>query len=152
MGTTITSPTEKVPPGTILMFGATTAPQGYLLCDGNTYANTDYPDLYAAIGTTFGTAGAGTFAVPDFQFKFPFGVDISTNIGDIGGDITHQHSFTPQGLIDAHTSVVPKLGAVVQPVAYLTGPTNHIFTGQAGTTASGNNTPPFLVVNFIIKT
>ena len=46
-----------------------TAPEieGTLACDGATYTQAQYPDLFAVIGTTYGTDGAGTFKVPLFQ-------------------------------------------------------------------------------------
>ncbi|HET7640946.1 MAG TPA: phage tail protein [Ktedonobacteraceae bacterium] len=49
----------------------TTAPPStnWLLCDGNYYSPTDYPDLYNAIGTIFNTGGEppGYFRVPDIR-------------------------------------------------------------------------------------
>lgn len=52
-----------VPPGTILEFGGTVAPAGYVLCDGSEYDQTKYEDLYKALGTFFGGT-ATTFNVP----------------------------------------------------------------------------------------
>jgi microcystin-dependent protein len=41
----------------------------WLLCDGSTVLQSDYPDLYAAIATTFNTGGEppGTFRLPDIR-------------------------------------------------------------------------------------
>jgi Phage Tail Collar Domain len=59
------------PVGTILMFGGnTTAPSGYLFCDGSSYSQTGtYANLYAVIGTTYnlGSTPSGSFAVPNFH-------------------------------------------------------------------------------------
>ena len=41
--------------------------QGWLWCDGRSLSITDYPKLYNAIGTTFGSTGSGFFNLPDFQ-------------------------------------------------------------------------------------
>ena len=41
-----------VPTGTAVRSYCTTTPTGFLALTGGTYSATDYPDLYAAIGTT----------------------------------------------------------------------------------------------------
>jgi microcystin-dependent protein len=43
-------------------------PSGYLLCDGSAVSRTMFPDLFSAIGTTYGSGdGSTTFNVPDFN-------------------------------------------------------------------------------------
>ncbi|MCA4898745.1 MAG: tail fiber protein [Bacteroidota bacterium] len=64
-----------VPPGTIVAYGGTTAPQGWLLCDGAIYTSATYPKLFAAIGNAYGSPAGGQFRVPDFRGKFLRGVD-----------------------------------------------------------------------------
>ena len=55
-----------VPAGTILPFGGSTAPDGYLFADGSAVSRTDYADLFAVYGTTFGAGdGSTTFNIPD---------------------------------------------------------------------------------------
>jgi microcystin-dependent protein len=57
-----------LPTGMILPFGGTTAPDGFLDCDGSAVSRTTYADLFAAIGTTWGTGdGSTTFNVPDLR-------------------------------------------------------------------------------------
>ena len=51
--------------GVMLPYGGSTAPSGFLLCDGTTYTQTAYTSLYAVIGTTYGIGAAGTFKVPN---------------------------------------------------------------------------------------
>ena len=46
-----------VPVGTIIDFGGSTPPNGYLECDGRSVLAADYPDLYDAIGGTWGGGG-----------------------------------------------------------------------------------------------
>jgi hypothetical protein len=59
------------PVGTILQWGGnTTAPSGYLFCDGTAYSQTGtYANLYAVIGNTYdlGSTASGYFAVPNFH-------------------------------------------------------------------------------------
>jgi microcystin-dependent protein len=65
---------ETIPPGTIVAFGGTTAPTGWLLCDGTQVSQTTYANLYAAIGCNFGCSG-GNFHLPDLRGRFLRGRD-----------------------------------------------------------------------------
>jgi microcystin-dependent protein len=58
---------SSLPAGSILAYGGIAAPSGYLLCDGSSYLISAQTSLYAAIGTLYGTAGGGTFLVPDYR-------------------------------------------------------------------------------------
>lgn len=52
--------------GMILGFGNTTAPSGYLSCDGSAVSRTTYAALFTAIETKWGVGdGSTTFNVPD---------------------------------------------------------------------------------------
>ena len=60
-----------VPVGSVFWLAAQTAPEGYLICDGSAVSRTEYADLFAAIGTTFGTGdGSTTFSLPYLQAAF----------------------------------------------------------------------------------
>ncbi|MFN8369566.1 MAG: tail fiber protein [Bacteriovoracaceae bacterium] len=61
--------------GEIKVFGGTTVPSGYLLCDGTSYLRTTYADLYSAIGCAFGCADGTHFNVPDLRGRFLRGTD-----------------------------------------------------------------------------
>lgn len=53
-------------PGMMMMYGAAAAPDGWLLCDGTAISRTTYADLYAVLGTTYGSGdGSTTFNLPD---------------------------------------------------------------------------------------
>lgn len=59
------------PPGVVVAFAGAAVPNGWLLCNGQVVAQADYPELYAAIGTTWGTPeGASDFRLPDFGNQF----------------------------------------------------------------------------------
>ena len=73
--------TPSVPAGTIHAYGGTTAPAGYLMCDGTSYLRTDYPSLFAAIGTAFGAADSTHFNVPDLRGRFLRGEDAMGGLG-----------------------------------------------------------------------
>ena len=54
-----------VPTGGIVEYAGTTAPNGWLLCDGSAISRTTYADLFEVIGTTFGEGdGSTTFNLP----------------------------------------------------------------------------------------
>ena len=71
----IETASAPVPSGTIIAFGGTTAPAGYLACDGASVTQASYPALFAAIGTAWGSADATHFNVPDLRGRFPRGDD-----------------------------------------------------------------------------
>ena len=70
-----------VPCGTIVPFAGVTAPAGYLLCDGSSLIRGDFAELFQAIGTSWGTASASVFNIPDLRGYVPRGRD-----GGIGRD------------------------------------------------------------------
>ena len=51
--------TSGVPIGAINLWGGSTAPSGWLLCNGADVSRSTYADLFSVIGTTFG-AGNGS--------------------------------------------------------------------------------------------
>ena len=63
------SSADGVPIATILAYSSNGAiPSGYLLCDGSAVSRTMFPDLFASIGTTYGSGdGSTTFNVPDYN-------------------------------------------------------------------------------------
>ena len=63
--------------GQIVGFASTVAPEGYLVCDGSSYYQFDYPELYAMIGNQFG-GPSGYFNVPDLRGQFLRGADMSS--------------------------------------------------------------------------
>jgi len=57
-----------IQPGMIIPFSTSTSiPSGFLVCNGQSTSTSLYPLLYAVIGTSYGTAGAGTFRVPNMS-------------------------------------------------------------------------------------
>ena len=70
-----TDSSSNVPSGTIVAFGGSTPPSGWLMCDGTSYSNSEYPDLSKAIGNAFGGTPGATFRVPDLRGRFIRGVD-----------------------------------------------------------------------------
>lgn len=52
--------------GDLKLRPTTAAVSNHLLCDGSEFEILRFPDLYNAIGTTFGGDGVTTFRVPDY--------------------------------------------------------------------------------------
>ena len=81
------SPEAQSPVGTILAFaaGSDKVPDGWLLCDGGSYSQTEYADLFDVIGTNWGGSG-GSFNVPDLRGTFLRGVDDPSGSDAAGKD------------------------------------------------------------------
>lgn len=86
--------------GQIISTSSTTPPSGFLYCDGSAVSRTQYAELFAAIGTTFGSGdGSTTFNLPDGQGIFLRGTGSQT-IGGIsytGGAIGTKQNDAYQG-------------------------------------------------------
>ena len=70
-----------IPAGSIMPYGGSEAPRGWLLCDGSEVRKTDYTLLWEAIGFNFKDAslisdgGVNYFGLPDLRGRFPLGAD-----------------------------------------------------------------------------
>lgn len=68
--------TQLLPSGMIAPFAGSSAPTGWLLCQGqalNAVANPEYAGLWGAIGTTYGGTGQSDFLLPDMSDRVPVG-------------------------------------------------------------------------------
>lgn len=117
------------------MFHGTSAPSGWLVCDGSTFSATDYPKLATVLGST---------TLPDFRDRFPIGVGANA-LGATGGAATHTHS-TPN---HSHTFSSASNTATVTSggAARVNGYTNI----GAGTTGSASSLPPWRAIRFVIR-
>ena len=53
--------------GTVVASMSDSIPDGYLLCDGSSLDQADYPELYAVIGEQFGSEDSTSFNLPDLR-------------------------------------------------------------------------------------
>ena len=76
-----------IPIGGIIPYAGSSAPYGFLFCDGSEVERSKYPELYDIIGTTYnGTAtllGVNTYRIPDLRGRFPLGKDNMDNGGTV---------------------------------------------------------------------
>ena len=72
-----------MPVGVVMPFAGTSAPNGFLLCDGSEQPISAYPQLFAVINYTYKAQGlllgSSTFALPDLRGRFSLGADNMTN-------------------------------------------------------------------------
>lgn len=69
-------PNTILPAGIVSPYAGSTAPTGYLLCDGSAINRTTYARLFSAISTTYGTGdGSTTFNLPDLRGRVVAGLD-----------------------------------------------------------------------------
>lgn len=76
------------PIGAILAFGGSSAPAGWMICNGAAISRTTYAALFAAIGTAFGAGdGSTTFNLPDPREAALVGA--GTNVLNAGSIAAH---------------------------------------------------------------
>lgn len=62
---TVTGATNIVPLGSVIAYATTSAPSGFLACNGQAVSRGTYAALFALVGTTFGSGdGSTTFNLP----------------------------------------------------------------------------------------
>lgn len=148
----------NTPVGSISLFAGTTAPNGWLICDGSAVSRTTYANLFSVIGTTYGTGdGSTTFNIPDLQGRVPVGLDSSDTsfdtIGETGGEKTH--TLTTDEMPSHNHSLLGNsgTGGKAETVPYgsqETGTTMYAIKNTGGGQAH-NNLQPYIVMNYIIS-
>jgi len=85
--------------GEVKMFAGSSAPEGYFLCQGQAVSRTTYANLFAILGTTYGSGdGSTTFNLPDYRGSFLRGeVNINTITGS-GTASSNNATFTSHGI------------------------------------------------------
>jgi phage tail collar len=153
--------TVVTPPGVIAAFAGSAAPTGWLLCDGKEYDRRTYPELARVFGNGF------RFRVPDLRGRFVLGASSAHPAGEQGGEEKHtmttaemprhQHEIAgeagrwPQGTGIYQTNFAGG-SAWTGLAGYGTGVLERAIAKAEGQSRPFNIMPPYVALNFIIKT
>ena len=172
---------EGIPTATIVPWSDTSAPSGFLECNGQAVSQATYAALFAIIGTTYGDPGGGNFNVPDLQDNVAIGksgtkavgstggANTVTVTGNVGGSTANATLSTPQLASHSHSFPINNIGPNAEVAGRVAkfgrgAPTNENTnaSGSGGghahnmsATFSGDATSvvqPYLTIIYIIKT
>lgn len=160
---------NNVPTGAVLSYGFGTAPSGFLLANGQSVSRATYADLFAVIGTTYGSVDGSSFNVPDCRGRVVAGMNASvpefvsmgTTVGlqyhtlVIGEIPAHNHTVSPDFYGSGPNHNVDPDSAFAMTTSWRnnginagTAPTNRAWAGNG---LPHNNTQPVCTVQYIIK-
>lgn len=170
-----------VPTGAVQMWSTTTPPTGYLLCNGASVSTATYPTLFGVIGYTFGGSG-GSFSLPNYTNRMPYGTTIGATGGSADAvvvshthtasvsDPGHQHLFGADDMIASQGGYNAQSGFPYDAISSGGGGGVNLYTkdinnnnnpqatgitvsnSTTGVSGTNANLPPYLGINFIIKT
>jgi microcystin-dependent protein len=156
--------------GEIRMFGGNFAPNGWLFCEGQALAISEYEVLFQLIGTTYGGDGEQTFNLPNLASRIPIhmgtGPDGTTyQMGEMAGteDVTlgvqqipsHTHALlastaaggpNPAGAVLATSTEIDRYRENMASTPLASSSVTPVGGSQPHT-----NFQPYLCVNFIIS-
>lgn len=148
---------DTLPIGSIVPFGGENVPTNWLLCDGSMLNREAYPELFEAIGTSFGTDGPGNFYIPDLRGRVIVGQDTSDadfGIGLTGGEKTHTLTVDEMPRHN-HSNTWSSAGAGSNgggTIALATETATNVLGNEyTGGGKEHNNLQPYTVTNYIIK-
>ena len=166
--------------GSVQLFAGSSAPSGWLICNGQAISRTTYAALYAVIGTIYGVGdGSTTFNIPNLVNKTVRG---SNSLGKTGGADTvtlstanmpahthgvgtlatnntgaHTHNIRTEGT-DSHGNNSVAGGFYNPDMTRSTesaGAHTHTISGSTASVGSGSAvtiTNPYVMLHYIIKT
>ena len=167
---------QAVPTGSVHLMATTTAPSGYLKCNGAAVSRTTYADLFAIVGTTWGEGdGSSTFQLPDLRGEFVRGwadngsVDSGRSFASSQSDTNKQHNHTATSTVtdpgpnhvyidqQAHTAGYRPWKAGDNDCGQRNKNTSNAFTGISVSTSIANDggseaRPRNIAMMYVIKT
>lgn len=165
-----TSLSQAVPSGVVQAYLGTSAPTGWLFCDGAAISRTTYSALFSLFGTRYGSGdGSTTFNLPDLRSRFIRGAAATNSLsGSTSGADSHTHTgsaISSGGHTHTYSGTVDATASAQRDVA--SGGLGSVTYGHqhaySGTTATGgthshslgvdssSNIPVNLGLNWIVK-
>eukprot|EP00942_MAST-04A_sp_MAST-4A-sp1_P011060 g11060.t1 len=134
------------------MWSGATTPSGWMACDGSAISRSNYPDLFAILGTTYGAGdGSSTFNIPDMRGRVAVGTGsgaglTNRTLGQNGGKESQTGytapSMTSSGTLYASDHRTGVYGPVSIPRSW------SVNSGNQGDTTIMQ---PFLVLEYIMN-
>jgi len=127
---------------------------GWLVCNGRSLLRTEYPELFAVIGTDFGSSSGTTFRLPDYTSRVigMYGETEGTSTltvrdrGDVVGNETIQLTV-PQLPAHSHTGTTNSDGAHTHGVDNIPYGTQNIAAAGGGGTSACDETTHSISTN-----
>lgn len=158
---------DTLPIGSVVEWFSTTIPTNWLECNGQAISRTEYAELFAVIGTKYGSGdGSTTFNLPNIKGKTTVGLDIDdtdfNTLGKTGGEKTHTLTENEIPPMNVHMTKdtwydrggLEAGGAVNRRVVAggaTGGATDYVIGTVNGGGQAHNNLQPYIVSNYIIK-
>jgi len=168
--TSVPGASSVLPTGVIIPWASTNLPAGFLWCNGQIVSISNYPGLYAVLGTTYGGDGINTFGLPDIMGRTIVGVD------GMGG-VNAANRITQWGTLpatlsgtfgeDTHHLTIPELpahnfnilvndattsgGSIRYPETVAVDSLKPYNTNTVGNDVSHNVVQPSIALGYIIK-
>lgn len=145
--------------GVVTPYAGSSAPTGWLLCDGSAVNRTTYAALFAVVGTAFGAGdGSTTFNLPNLMGRVPVGRDSGQSefdtLGETGGEKKHTLTINEMPAHDHNLNRADGVGGSLISIPKGDGTT--AVAGDAIASAGGgaghNNLQPYITLNYIVKT
>jgi len=161
-----------VPSGVLSPFAGSSAPAGWLLCDGSAISRSSYAALFSTIGTVYGAGdGTTTFNLPDLRGRVAAGKDNmggtaanrltpssaaalnGSALGAAGGSQQHQLIVAELASHGHDVNVGETPASAVTPGGVAIH--QYLYYGAVALPTGGdqphNNVQPTLILNYIIK-
>lgn len=162
------------PAGSVIMYAGTSAPTGWLLCDGSPVSRTTYSTLYSVVGNSFGdgsqnadgsSSGNGTnshFNLPDMRGRFVRGFDGTANRDPdaasrtamlSGGNTGDAVGSVQEDQLESHSHSTDAIYLSNTGGPPLAGGAAYAgFTATVNATGGNETRPKNITVNYLIKT
>ena len=150
--------------GEIRIFAGNFAPAGWMLCQGQMLAISQYDTLFNLIGTTYGGDGQSTFAVPSLASRVPIHQGAGFVMGQNGGAETvtlnvnqvPSHTHTVMATTNSNSASLPNgnllaMGPDIYDQNVAGTATMAATISSVGGSQPHDNLQPYLALNFILS-